>query len=66
MSNDTYNYPVFDLAAEEPHFVTFQSRLHVGQRAPDGVLTDAATGDTMKLSSLWRRELAVLEFGSFT
>lgn len=64
--SDDYNYSVFDLANEEPHFWAFRDRLHVGERAPDGELEDLQTGDTVRLSSLWTRGVAVLEFGSFT
>jgi hypothetical protein len=38
---------------------------HVGERAPDGALTDL-DGATVALSSLWRDAHLMIEFGSYT
>lgn len=61
-----YNYAVFDMAQEEPHFLSFRDRLHAGDRVPDLSLEDLDTGAAVLMKSLWRSGLAVLEFGSFT
>lgn len=63
---DAYNYSVFDLRAEAPAFESFQKTLHVGERAPGGVLEDLINGDSVTLKSLWLQGPAILEFGSFT
>lgn len=65
MSSD-YNYAVFSMANEEPHFEAFTGGLHVGQRAPTFPLEDLDSGQTVAMSDLWSQGLAVLEFGSFT
>jgi hypothetical protein len=65
---EPYNYEHFTsehLASDE--FEGF--RVHaarVGEVAPDGALVDAASGEEVVLSSLWRSQPAVLEFGSLT
>ena len=55
-----YEVRVFDEA-----FNAFKNCLKAGERAPDGALVDAATGETVRLSKLWDDPL-VLEFGSYT
>jgi hypothetical protein len=60
---DDYNYNVF---RGEEDFEGFMGRPHVGERAPDCTLTDAASGEEIALSSLWRTSHLVLEFGSYT
>ena len=66
MSND-YNYPHFTSEEiEATEFAGFRGLAHAGQVAPDGVLTDAATGETVRLSDLWRNQALVIEFGSIT
>ena len=60
-----YNYAIFDMAAEDPHFAAFADGLHVGDAAPTGAL-ETLDGGTVSLDSLWSTGLAVLEFGSFT
>ena len=65
MTMPEYNYPTFDMTAEDPHFAAFANGLHVGDRAPGGKLEDL-DGGTIAMDSLWSTELAVLEFGSFT
>jgi hypothetical protein len=57
-----YNYAIF---RGEEDFDTFAGRPHVGERAPDITLTDL-DGNAVALSSLWRANHLVLEFGSYT
>jgi hypothetical protein len=61
-----YNYEFFPLDMDMPDFQAFPSVLTVGDRAPAGELVDAATGETVKLSSYWRSGPLVIEFGSIT
>jgi hypothetical protein len=61
-----YNYKDFEMAREMPPFDEFRTRLFVGEKAPDFPLEDLATGDTVQLSSLWKKGPAIIEFGSFT
>jgi hypothetical protein len=65
---EPYNYEHFTaehLASDE--FEAFRvSAARVGEAAPDGVLVDAASGEEVVLSSLWRSQPVVLEFGSLT
>jgi hypothetical protein len=63
---DAYNYDVFDLERENQHFDGFLDHLHVGTRPPGFELEDLASSELVKLSSLWRTQIAILEFGSFT
>jgi len=60
-----YNYSVFVASPEE--FNDFA--LHapkVTMRAPSFQLEDLATGETVQMSELWKSEIALIEFGSFT
>ena len=61
-----YNYEIFDMQAERPHFEGFVANLHVGERAPDFALEDLASGETVRLKDLWSTGLVIAEFGSFT
>ncbi len=61
-----YNYTNFPLDMDGEDFERFPEFLKVGARAPDGELVDAATGETVKLSSLWKPGPAVIEFGSIS
>ena len=61
-----YNYQSFPLDMDMPDFLAFPAALTVGDRAPGGVLIDAATGEEVKLSSFWRSGPLVIEFGSIT
>ena len=61
-----YNYECFPLDFDMPDFDAFPETLKVGQRAPNGEVVDAATGETIKLSSAWRSGPVVIEFGSIT
>ena len=57
-----YNYAIF---RGEEDFDAFAGRPHAGERAPDITLTDL-DGNEIALSSLWRANHLVLEFGSYT
>lgn len=61
-----YNYETFPLDLDMHDFHAFPEALKVGDRAPGGDLVDAATGQPVKLSSLWRSGPLVIEFGSIT
>ncbi len=64
---EQYNYSRFELGEDEQRaFADFRGSNHVGDAAPDGELIDALTGETVRLSNLWKRKHLVLEFGSFT
>ena len=58
----TYNYAIF---RGEEDFDAFAGQPHAGERAPDITLTDL-DGNVVALSSLWRANHLVLEFGSYT
>lgn len=57
-----YNYDVFQ---GEEDWDSFKTTLHVGEKAPDFVLTDL-DGQTVSLSSLWSARHVMIEFGSYT
>ena len=64
---DEYNYAHFTaeiMGGSE--FEDFRNALAVGAPAPDGLVVDAATGAEIQLSSLWRTQHVVIEFGSMT
>jgi len=61
-----YNYASFPIDMDGADFEAFPRVLKAGDRAPDGELVDATTGDAIKLSSLWRSGPLVIEFGSIT
>ncbi len=64
MSSD-YNYSEF--VASPGEFDDFA--LHapkVTMRAPSFALEDLATGATVEMRELWKSEIALIEFGSFT
>lgn len=63
---DDYNYAHFPEDLEEPVFEAFKAHLKAGERAPTGTLVDAHSGDEVRLATLWRAPLVVLEFGSLT
>jgi hypothetical protein len=65
MSNQTYNYSVFDVSPNE--FIEFATHApKVTMRAPSFRLEDLATGEMMEMKNLWRESIVVMEFGSFT
>jgi hypothetical protein len=67
VSEADYNYANFDLGDDEiGEFECFPNHLRVGDTAPDLTLTDAETGSEVRLSSLWKRQHLLMEFGSFT
>ena len=57
-----YNYAIF---RGEEDFDAFAGQPHAGERAPDITLMDL-DGNEVTLSSLWRANHLVLEFGSYT
>lgn len=62
-----YNYANFTAAeVEDEAFSAFKTALDVGGPAPDGDLVDAHSGETVRLSDLWKRDNVVIEFGSIT
>ena len=63
---DDYNYVNFPRDMCMADFDRFAESAKVGERAPDGELVDAATGETVKLSDYWKAGLLVIEFGSVT
>lgn len=73
MNEDTaeaYNYPTFDgyvrTGADDREFAAWPDLMHVGQRAPEIAGTVLDSGEQLALSSIWRRQTVVVEFGSFT
>ena len=66
MNPEQYNYANFPLDMQDADFSAFPNILHAGTDAPDGVLTDAATGDESRLSDYWSNGTLVIEFGSAT
>ena len=61
-----YNYREFPIDMEMPDFERWPGLIAAGERAPDGELVDAASGERVLLSDLWRRGTLVIEFGSVT
>lgn len=65
MSSQPYNYSVFIASPEE--FNDFGVHApKVTMRAPSIALEDLATGQTVQMNALWKSEIALIEFGSFT
>lgn len=65
MSTQPYNYSEF--VASPGEFNDFA--IHAPKatmRAPSFPLEDLATGETVEMSALWKSEIALIEFGSFT
>ena len=65
MTPSEYNYSEF--VASQDEFNDFA--LHapkVTMRAPSFPLEDLATGRTVEMCELWKSEIALIEFGSFT
>lgn len=65
MQLDEYNYSVFEGGAEEFHAFA-QRAPKATARAPSFPLEDLATGRTVEMRELWKSEIAVIEFGSYT
>lgn len=59
-----YNYANFPQDLEENVFNAFRDAIRVGGSAPDGTLVDAETGASVQLSSLWKKNSLMVEFGS--
>lgn len=69
MSNEKvkeYNYTEFVLSEELKPFAEFGSAPNAGAQAPDFPLENLETGETINTGDLWKRELVIMEFGSFT
>lgn len=66
MTSDNYNYGGFPPEDDVDAFAHFMEFLKVGQVAPDPELTELVTGERMRLSSLTRQGMTVIEFGSLT
>lgn len=60
-----YNYSEFVASPEE--FSDFAAHApKATMRAPSFPLEDLATGQAVEMSALWKSEIALIEFGSFT
>ncbi len=65
MSDQAYNYSVFDVSPNE--FIDFATQApKVTMRAPSFPVEDLATGETIDMKNLWKEGIVVMEFGSFT
>ncbi|MBI2150038.1 MAG: hypothetical protein HYU27_05470 [Acidobacteria bacterium] len=65
MSDQTYNYSVFDVSPNE--FIDFATHApKVTMRARSFPLEDLATGKTVEMKDFWKTGIVVIEFGSFT
>ena len=60
-----YNYSVFVASQEEFNDFAVHAP-KVTMRAPAFPLEDLATGKIVQMNELWRSEVALIEFGSFT
>ena len=63
-SVEEYNYDVF--GHEGDLFGQFPGVLRAGEKAPDGELIDAMTGEQVLLSDYWKTKPVVIEWGSYT
>lgn len=61
-----YNYSLFDLEEEMKPFADFGSAPNAGTQAPSFQLEELATGDMISMKDLWKKNLVIVEFGSFT
>ncbi len=65
MSEDTYNYAVFEFHTRE--FEEFSTHAPMAtMRAPSFPLEDLDTGEMVEMKALWKTGLTVIEFGSFS
>ena len=65
VSHVDYNYSVFEGGSEE--FEAFANDApKATMRAPSFQLEDLVTGKTVEMKELWKSEIAVIEFGSYT
>lgn len=65
MSHPEYNYSAFESAPEEFHAFAHAAP-KTTMRAPSFPLEDLATGGKVEMRELWKSEIAVIEFGSYT
>jgi hypothetical protein len=65
MSSQPYNYSEFIASPQEFNDFAVHAP-KVTMRAPSFPLEDLVTGKTVQMSELWKSEIALLEFGSFT
>jgi len=63
--SDTYNYTQFSASLTEFHDFALHAP-KVTMRAPSFGLEDLATGKTVEMKDLWKTDVVVVEFGSFT
>ncbi len=63
--NDTYNYSEFNPSLDEFHNFAVRAP-KATMRAPSYPLEDLATGRIVEMKDLWKTEIVVMEFGSFT
>lgn len=67
VKSDEYNYASFNMQKEVGKFSKFQElALRTGVLAPDFLVEDLETGQTVHLKDLWRDGLVIIEFGSYT
>lgn len=63
--SSNYNYSEFVASPEEFNDFAVHAP-KVTMRAPSFPLEDLATGKTLDMRELWKSEIALIEFGSFT
>jgi hypothetical protein len=66
MSSEEYNYAVFPPEDDVDAFAHFMEFLKVGQIAPDPELYPLDASEPLRLSSLTRQGMTIIEFGSLT
>lgn len=66
MSSNSYNYAVFPPEDDVDAFAHFMEFLKVGQIAPDPELYPLDSEDAVRLSSITRQGMTIIEFGSLT
>ncbi len=65
MKQQDYNYSVF--APDPNEFIDFTIKSpKVTMRAPSFPLEDLETGERVEMKELWKKDVTVVEFGSFT
>jgi hypothetical protein len=65
MSQQEYNYSVF--VPDKSEFIDFAVKSpKVTMRAPSFPLEGLDTGGTVEMKELWKKNVTVVEFGSFT
>lgn len=65
MGSEGYNYREFVASTEEFNDFAVHAP-KVTMRAPSFPLEDLASGRAVEMSALWKSEIALIEFGSFT